>query len=690
MKNKILPLTLLAALICPTSSQADVKLPALISNGMVLEKAAKVPLWGTADPAEEVTVTFDKQTVRTKADASGKWKAFLNLKKSPPGPFEMHIQGKNHLTLSDVLVGEVWIASGQSNMAMQVKNTKGAEEEIAASANPMIRQFLVKRLASPVPQEDTEGSWVSAAPETTGEFSAVGYYFAKMLHKELQVPVGLVHASWGGTPSEAWTSMEAIDSVPDLKAEREKLWPSLVAHPEYVKNRQAYVEAMGKWLKDHKREDKPAADNPAFSGEQVSPKGWIPVQIPGKVAAKGLPETGIIWLRKEVDVPPQTGASLPLILPIDGFDTVFWNGTLLAQTTYDRFGGLGSVRRYGKYAVPPKLVKEGRNVIAIRLFQPAGPSVFTGTAKAGPLTLDGPWMAKAESSFPPLAKSAAAAPQPPRVLPDPSQTASALFNGMIRPIPPFAASGVIWYQGESNAGRAFQYRSAFPLMIKDWRKQWGRDDLPFYFCQLANYMAKKPEPGDSGWAELREAQSMTLSLPNTGQAVLIDLGESGDIHPRNKKDAGERLALIALARDYGKSVTHSGPVYDSMRIEGTKIRIKFRHTDGGLVAQPLPDTYSVNSGRNETAPLIRNSPGGPLEGFAICGEDRKWFWADAHIDGRDVLVGSDKVPAPVAVRYAWADNPTCNLANGKGLPASPFRTDDYPMLTRNGKYGTQP
>lgn len=687
MKNKTLPAFLLAALLCTASLQADIKLPAIISNGMVLERSAKTPVWGTAEPGEDVTVTFIGKTARTRADANGKWKVELNLKKAAAGPFEMNIQGKNSLTLADILVGEVWVASGQSNMGMLLKNTKGAEEEMARSANPQLRQYLVQRLATPVPQDDTEGSWVSASPETSGEFTAAGYYFGKMLHRELKVPVGLVNTSWGGTPSEAWTSMEAIDSVPDLKERREKLWPNLIKHPEYLKARTTFVEAMGNWVKANKREDKPLADVSQYAGEQVQASKWVKVEIPGTVSAAGLPESGIVWIRREINVPAPSGANLPLILPIDGFDTVYWNGTQLAQTSFDRYAGKGSIRRFGKYSVPAKLVKEGRNVIAIRLYQPVGPALFTGEPKAGNLSLSGSWLARSEFKFPPLDKKImASAPEAPTAILDPSHTASAIFNGMVHPILQLAVSGVIWYQGESNAGRAYQYRSSFPLLINDWRKQWGRSDLPFYFCQLANYQAKTSEPGDSQWAELREAQSMTLSLPKTGQAVIIDTGESGDIHPRNKKDVGERLALIALAKDYGKSVVYSGPVFDSMRTEGGKIRIKFRHTDGGLVAKPLPPAYEIISLKNETAPLVRNSPDSPLEGFAICGAEKKWVWADARIDGKDVVVSSDKVPAPVAVRYAWADNPTCNLFNGKGLPASPFRTDDFPMVTQNGKY----
>jgi sialate O-acetylesterase len=257
---------------------------------------------------------------------------------------------------------------------------------------------------------------------------------------------------------------------------------------------------------------------------------------------------------------------------------------------------------------------------------------------------------------------------------------------MIHPILPYAIRGVIWYQGESNTSRAYQYRTAFPLMIADWRKLWNQGDFPFYFCQLANFTPKSSEPGESTWAELREAQSMTLKVPNTGQAVLIDIGESGDVHPRNKKDAGERLARIALAKDYGKSITWSGPVYDSMKINNGKATLTFTHVDGGLAARALPDTYPVISEFEETAPLVRNSPQSPIEGFAICGQDRKWAWADAKIEGDQVVVWSDRVPAPLAVRYAWTHNPTCNLYNRAGLPASPFRTDDFPPTTLDVKY----
>jgi sialate O-acetylesterase len=479
--------------------RADVRLPAIFSDHMVLQKSGKVPLWGRADPGEEVTVTFIGQTVRTTAGADGKWMATLDLSDSAPGPFELTIQGKNKLTIRDVVVGEVWVASGQSNMTWMLMDTAGGEAEASASENPRLRQFLVERNPSPQPVEDVAGRWVSASPATSGGFSAAGYYFGKRLQRELQVPVGLIHSSVGGTPAEAWISIGAIESVPELKATSARLW--------------------------------------------------------------------------------------------------------------------------------------------------------TGRQKA-----------------------------------DPKKVASHLFNGMVAPLIPYAIRGVIWYQGEHNTGRAWQYRTTFPLLITDWRNRWGQGDFPFYFCQLANHRWKNPEPVESAWAELREAQSATLALPNTGQAVLIDTGEAHDIHPRNKKDAGERLAAIALAKTYGRAVPHAGPACKSVRFEGGKAILDFQQTEGGLIARPVPETFDLKTKTGATAPLIRNSPNSELEGFAICGEDRKWVWARAMIKGDTVVVWAEDVPEPVAVRYGWADNPTCNLYNAAGFPASPFRTDDFPASTLQAKY----
>ena len=648
---------------------------------MVLQKAARVPIWGNADPGEQVKVSMNGQAAEASAGTDGKWMAFLNLKESDSGPFEMTVDGKNHIVLTDVLVGEIWVASGQSNMVFEVKGAIDAEKEVASPANPLLRQFLVKRATASQPAGDTEGEWVSASPETTPVFTAVGYFFAKKIQAELKVPVGLINASWGGTTIESWTNGEAIGSDPDLKAAGDRLW---AAENDYPKLKKDFVDGLSAWTKENAREDKPPADASVYVGMDVSTDGWVPVKLPGLVKAAGLPEAGAVWLRKEVS--PKIGANVPLSLPIDGYDSVYWNGKLLTQTSYRDFPGVGYVRRSGACIIPSAQVHDGKNVLAIRLYEPVEPAKISGGIMAGTIGLGGEWLAKAEYEFPALdAKILAAAPRPPPIAAGPLGCPSSIFNGMISPILPYAIRGVIWYQGESNWKRGFQYRTTFPLMISGWRKQWNQREFPFYFCQLANFQAKNPTPADSTWAELREAQSMALKLPNTGQAVLIDVGESGDIHPRNKKDVGERLALIALAKDYGKSLPYSGPVFDSLKVEGNKAILTFRHTDGGLIAKPLAATYLVQSRTNTTAPLVRNSPNSQLEGFSICGEDKKWVWADAKIDGDTVVVTSDKVAVPVAVRYAWADNPTCNLYNGANLPASPFRTDDFPPVTLNAK-----
>jgi len=671
----LLRLTLTVA-VSTCCAWADVKLPSIISDHMVLEKSAKVPIWGRAGAGEEVTVTMNGISAKAVADAGGKWMTTLNLQNCAPGPFEMTVEGNNQLTLVDVVVGEVWLASGQSNMAFVMSGEVDSATEVPSSANTLLREFKVQRNPHAEPQDVVQGKWVAASPETTGNFSAVGYFFGKKLQRDLNVPIGIVNASVGGTPSEAWTSAESLLTVPALKDACEPIW---AAAKDYPGKKKAFVDGLRTWIKSNGCEDKPSADVGAYVGENISSDGWVPVRLPGDVIAPGLPKSGVVWLRKEVTC---SGATT-LILPIDGFDRVYWNGKILQETSWLDFPGTGFVRRYN---VPPAEVKQGKNVLAIRLYEPVGPAKVTAEPKAGTASLAGEWLAKAEREFPLVDKATVALPSPPANPPDLGSVAAFLYNGMINPIIPYAIRGAIWYQGEANVHRAVQYKTSFPLLITDWRKQWDQGDFPFYFCQLTSYAAKSPVPRDSLWAEVREAQSSALSVPKTGQAVIIDLGEASDIHPRNKRDVGERLALLALAKDYGKAIPFSGPAYDSMKVENGKAILQFQQTDGGLVAKALPSTHVLKSAANETAPLVRNRPSSELEGFAICGEDKKWVWADARIDGNAVVVWSDEVPVPIAVRYAWSDNPTCNLFNGAGLPASPFRTDNFPLVTANGKY----
>ena len=677
------PLTC-AVLLLPLlgSLQADVQPNALFSNNAVLQQGKEIPVWGTARDGESVTVEIDNQKVSTTAKA-GQWQVRLKSLKAG-GPYEMKITGDNSLVLTNLLVGEVWVCSGQSNMYFKLSEAENAEAEIAQSENPQLRQFSVPLKASQEPVNNAKSSWSAATPATSGKFTAVGYYFGKKIQSELQVPVGLILTSWGGTPSEAWTSPDALDTHPEFKGVREMKWNEL---NDYTEKKRLFVEGMTTWVKANGREDKPAGDASAFAGLDATAEGWNPIKLPGLVKAPGLPEAGAVWLRKEITFDHPITSSQLINLPIDGFDSIYWNGKLLKQTRFQDFEGVGSSRSWGPYQIPAHDVKPGKNVLAVRLYEPVGPAKITGAPKLNSLDLTGDWQAKAEYAFPPIdPQKLATAPPLIALAPKAYNAASYLFNGMIRPLLPYSIRGVIWYQGETNTPRAYQYRTAFPLLITDWRQQWQQGEFPFYFCQLANYTAKKSQPEESSWAELREAQSSALKLPNTGQAVLIDIGESGDVHPLNKKDVGERLARIALDRDYQKPQCASGPVWESQKIDNGKVVLRFKSGTNDLIAQPLPQTYRVRMAGKETAPLVRNRPGSQLEGFAICGADRKWVWADAKIEGQSVVVWSDKVPQPLFVRYGWANNPTCNLYNQAGLPASPFRTDDFPPSTLNVKY----
>lgn len=490
-------------------ADADVKLPALISDNMVLQQGTKVPLWGTAEPGERVIVTLGEQQVTATADSEGRW--IIKLEPlNADGPFEITVAGNNTITLHNVFVGEVWVCSGQSNMQWPVSMAANAEREIVNSDYPKIRLLSVKRTVAEQPLDDTEGRWAECSPETVKSFSAVGYFFGRHLHKELDTPVGLIHSSWGGTPAEAWTSWLTLKSEPEFNPILDR-WEEILAN--YPQEKEKYQQRLTQWeqeVENAKKEGKPKPRKPR---------------------------------------------------------------------------------------------------------PPVGPN-------------------------------------------HPHRPAS-LYNAMIAPLIPYAVKGAIWYQGESNAGRAYQYRKLFPAMIHNWRRSWGQGDFPFLFVQLANFMNTQPQPVESAWAELREAQLMVLALPKTGMAVTIDIGEAKNIHPKNKQDVGHRLGLTALATGYGHDVVYSGPIYESMTVEDDKIRLRFKHINGGLVTRG----------------------GEHLEGLAIAGPDQKFVWAEAKIDGNTVVVWSNQVPQPVAVRYAWADNPVCNLYNKSGLPASPFRTDDWSGVT---------
>jgi sialate O-acetylesterase len=502
----ILALLLLSAVHLP----ADVRLPGLFSEHMVLQQGLRAPVWGWADPGEPVTVTFRDRTTSTVTDSDGRW--FLRLSRQKAGgPFAMVIQGNNRITLTNVLVGEVWIASGQSNMEWPMHRTSNPAEAIDSSANPQIRLFTVPKSRAKEPVADIPARWVESRPETVRDFSAVAYYFGRALHRARNVPVGLIHSSWGGSPAEVWMQHEVLNAHPAYR--REILEP-------YLDRARQHQEALQRW-------DQEAA---ALEADGLKPKQARP---------------GPIW--------------------------------------------------------------------------------------------------------------------------EPAE----LYHAMIAPLVPYGIRGAIWYQGESNAERAWQYRSLFPDLIRNWRAQWGQGAFPFLAVQLAPWDRNKnrapeliaAEIGESSWAELREAQLLaTRALPNVGLAIITDAGDKDDIHPAQKELVGERLALLARSIAHGENIVAQGPLYRRMRIRDDRIILHFDHARGGLYAR-----------------------GGALRGFTICGEDGKFMPAQAEINGNQVILSSPLVPKPVAARYGWADYPMVNLFNGEGLPASPFRTDDFSLTTTPGK-----
>ena len=665
-KNHRILLLALSFLLVPCFSKAalaEVRVPSIIGDNMVLQQSQKVRLWGTAQPGERVSVSFAKEKASVTADSGGHWQVLIGPLKAG-GPFELTISGSNTLTFKNVLVGEIWVCSGQSNMEWPLINAKGGADYVAQANYPEIRLFTVQKKTSSSPLDDVQGHWVVTTPDQVGQFSAVGYFFGRELYQTLKTPIGLIHTSWGGTPAEAWTSNQALASTPELQPILDRYQDSLKTLGD---RQQAFQKALADWIHKNLYEDSGnKGEGLGYADPAANITEWKNINLPQFFETAGLKIDGAVWVRKEIEIPQSwAGKDLELNLTaIDDYDVTYFNGT--------RVGGIGvetpnsyTVPRH--YRVPGNLVRGGRNVIAVRVFDSAGEGGFAGAGKmsiapsdakeADTISLSGAWSYKVELGLEPKQPDWGSRPEAPG--PTNQNSPSVLFNAMIAPLTPFAIRGAIWYQGESNAGRAYQYRTLFPTMIRNWRSAWGQGDFPFYFVQLANWHAPIPEPGESEWAELREAQTWTLREPQTGMAVIIDIGDANDIHPRNKVDVGHRLAVWALAETYSQKLESSGPLYDSFSVAGDKIRVKFKHVGSGLQA--------LN--------------GEPLKGFAIAGEDHKFVWAEARLDGDSVVVWSKDVSKPVAVRYAWADNPICNLYNKAGFPASPFRTDDWPGVT---------
>ena len=642
-------------------ARAEVRLPSIISDNMVLQQGLKVRIWGNANAGEPVTVTLDKKSSNTVADAQGRWHVWIGPLKAG-GPFELTVKGANLIAIKNVLIGEVWVCSGQSNMEWPLVNTVGGAEAVAQANHPEMRLFTVTHHTSASPLTDLQGRWVVTTPDEAAHFSAVGYFFGRELQQRLKVPVGLIDSSWGGTPAEAWTSHEALSSIPELKPILERYESSLNALPQ---TKETYARALAQWEEKNLYID---AGNKGealgYADPAASTTDWSRMDLPQQIETAGLLIDGAIWFRKAVDL-PESWAGKDLVLnltPVDDHDVTYFNGSKIGSTGRETPNSYMVPRRY---LVPGSQVHAGRNVVAVRVFDSAGEGGFSrggamsigpaGATEAEVIPLRGSWDYKVELALEPKRPDWGSRPEAVGV--SNQNNPSVLYNAMLAPLVPFAIRGAIWYQGESNAGRAYQYRTLFPVMIRNWRRAWGHE-FPFYFVQLANWRAGKAEPGESDWAELREAQAMTLREPQTGMAVTIDIGDENDLHPRNKLDVGRRLAAWALAGTYGQNVIPSGPLFDRYTIEGNKVRIRFKHGIG-----------------------LKTIDGGPIKGFAIAGEDRSFVWADAQIEGDSVIVSSPTILKPVAVRYGWADNPGANLYNKTGLPASPFRTDDWPGVT---------
>ncbi len=650
MKKKVL---LLLALCITIFSYGDIRLPKILGDNMVLQRNKPISIWGWADPNEKVVVQFNKQTKSTKADKEGKWIIALNAE-SAGGPFQLIIKGKNTITLSNILIGEVWVCSGQSNMEWPLRASNNAEQEIQQANYPDIRHFAVQKHVSAKPEGDVKGGdWKICTPETAGDFTAIGYFFARELNQKLKIPIGLIHTSWGGTHSETWTSREAFEKSTEFKDMIASM-PS-VDLDALAKQKN---EAMIKRLKDMNLALPSASEAEKWKDLSFDDSQWPVMKLPGLWEYNGLGEVdGLIWFRKTITLNAlDAGKEAVLDLSmIDDSDETFVNGQNIGATK-------NKYNEMRKYKIPAGVLKEGRNVIAVRVEDTGGGGGIYGDAKDLKLAIDknavslsGDWVYRIEKL---IAGSSSVGP---------NSYPTLLFNAMLNPLFNYGIKGALWYQGESNAGRAYQYRTAFPLMIQDWRNHWKQGDFPFYFVQLASFNSDNgtSEKG-SAWAELREAQTMTLSLPNTGMAVATDLGEANDIHPRNKLDVGKRLSAIALNKVYAQNNIFSGPTYHSMKVEGNRIRISFNNIGSGLLAK---DKY------------------GYLKGFEIAGVDQKFSYAKAWQEGNEVVVSSDVVTTPVAVRFAWADNPEdANLFNKEGFPAVPFRSDTWKGITENSKF----
>jgi sialate O-acetylesterase len=609
---------------------------------MILQRDAAIKIWGWASKSEKIAIKFNGRSYKTRADANGNWFVLLSPMKAG-GPYTMDIAAGNKISLKDILIGDVWICSGQSNMVHQMNiHDVTYAKDIAEANDPQIRHFWIPTLTNlQGPQDDLPtGHWKSAIGDDVRPFSAVAYFFAKKVYEKYHVPIGLINASVGGTPIEAWTSEEGL-----------KDFSSLLSTVQKNKDT-AYINGLNRtaaanFIRPPQNDLGMMSEKKWFDISYV-PKGWRSINIPGYWEDQGIKDlNGVVWYRKEIDLPQSmTGKPAKVFLGrIVDADILYINGKQIGNTTYQY-----PQRRYN---VPADVLKAGKNIFVVRVINTAGKGgfvpdkpycIFAGNDR---VDLKGEWQYKVGEVYTPrsgaLGGGISAQNQP-----------SALYNAMIAPLINYSVKGFLWYQGEANTGRPEEYAKLQPALINDWRNKWKQPDAPFLYVQLPGFMDYNYLPSESNWATLRESQLISLSVPKTAMVSAIDLGEWNDIHPDNKKDVGERLALAAFKVAYNEDLVYSGPIYRSSKIEGNKIIINFDHSGSGL---------TTNDGEE-------------LGEFAIAGADKKFVWAKARIEGNTVMVWNDSIANPMYVRYAWADNPVNpNLYNKEGLPASPFRTD---------------
>jgi sialate O-acetylesterase len=638
---------------CSLVGVAQVRLSKIFGDSMVLQRDRPIPVWGFAGKNEKITVQFHNQKKTTAANADGRWQVQLDPEVAG-GPYQLVVIGKQVTTLHGVLTGDVWICSGQSNMEFTVNRARNSSQEIQQANYPAIRHFTVTKDVAGKPKDDLQynGSWQTATTANVAGFTAVGYFFARELYQQLQIPIGLIHTSWGGTEVETWISREGFSNN-ETFGQMIKGLPVLDTD-SLIRSRQKGLLATINQLQGGLPAPVKVKEWKEYLFDDHT---WPQMQLPGLWEQQQLNNVdGIVWFRKTItiDAADAGKAATLKVGQIDDIDETYVNGV--------KVGSTANYATKRVYTIPAGILHAGKNVIAVRVNDTGSGGGIYGDAvdlafTTGNLTqsLAGPWAFQVET----LATN-------PTSL-GPNGYPSLLYNAMINPLLPFAIKGAIWYQGESNAGRAYQYRKAFPLLINDWRAHWKQGNFPFYFVQLASFKANGGNSvKGSGWAELREAQALTLSLPNTGMAVTTDIGESSDIHPTNKQDVGKRLAAIALHDTYGKKNVYSGPVYQSMKADGNKLMLSFTQTGSGLMTKEAS---------------------GAVKGFEVAGADQQFHPALATIQGGQLVVYAHEVTQPVAVRYAWADDAgQASLFNKEGFPASPFRTDQWKAITETQQY----